>query len=90
MNHDSSKTNWKSFLNFEFIFDIRASTYFNIYDSWNTQPQNVVCILSAVNITWDIKNFVQISILLNKTKIVEIWTKILYISGFIESDRPAM
>ena len=30
---------------------------------------------SAFNIYWDIKSLVQISILLNKSKIVEIWTK---------------
>jgi len=34
--------------------------------------QNVVCISCAVNISGDIKNFAQISILLNKTKVVEI------------------
>ena len=34
--------------------------------------QNVVCLFCARLITGDIENFVQISILLNKTKIVEI------------------
>ena len=34
--------------------------------------QNVVCLYCAVNITEDIKNLVQISVLLNKTKMVEI------------------
>ena len=37
--------------------------------------QKVVCVFCAFNITGDIKSLVQISILLNKSKLVEIWTK---------------
>ena len=33
--HDSSKTNWKSSFNFEFIRDIQSSTFFQMYDCWN-------------------------------------------------------
>ena len=55
-------------------------TYFNMYDFKqlpHNSPifQNGVCLFCAFNITGDIKNFVQLSILLNKSKIVEIWTK---------------
>ena len=32
--HDSSKTAWKLYLNFEFICDIQSSTYFHLYQSW--------------------------------------------------------
>ena len=61
---------------------IYLSTFFNIYDFWNKNLKTLLvlafskCLFCAVNITGDVKNFVQISIFLNKTKIVEIWTKI--------------
>ena len=48
--------------------------------------QKVVCVFCAFNITGDIKSLVQISILLNKSKIVEIWTK-FFISRAVLSFR---
>ena len=54
--------------------------------SYSWHFKNVVCLFCAVNITKDIKNFVQISTLLNKTETVEIWTKF---SGNIESRKNA-
>ena len=52
----------------------------------------MVHLFGAVNITCDIDNFVQISILLNKTKIVKIsflHIQILHIFGTIESTEKA-
>ena len=52
-----------------------------MYDSWNNNPKILLvlkfffCVVKLVNITGDIKNFVQIYFFLNKTKIVEILTK---------------
>ena len=74
--HDSSKTNyWKSSLNFEYIYVIQSSIFFHIiletittkfFESWYFQ--NVVCLFCVVNITGDMKNFVQSSTLSNRTK----------------------
>ena len=53
---------------------ILKTTTTKFSSSWDFQ--NVVCLFCTVNITGDIKNFVQIAILLNKTKMVDIWMKI--------------
>ena len=96
--HDSSKTTWMSFLNYELICDIcsRQPT-FTCMISWNNKHKillflvfkNVVCLFCAVNITGDIKNFVQTLNLLNETKIIEIWTKFLYLQYIIEKHKKA-
>ena len=70
-NHDSSNTNWKSFLKFKLICDIQSSTYFHMFISWNNNSQILLSLaftFCAVNITEDIKRLVQISILLIKPK----------------------
>ena len=63
-----------------------------MYDSWYNNHKILLvltfsnrfffCLFCAFNITGDTKKFVQISLLLNKTKIVEIWTK-FFISPMI-------
>ena len=80
--HDSSKTIWKLALFFEFIWGIPLITSFHTYDSWNNIYKFLLVLwfskcglpfLCSQYYTGDIKNLVWISILLNKTKIVEIW-----------------
>ena len=62
-----------------------------MYDSWYNNHKILLvlafskrffCLFCIFNITGDTKKFVQISLLLNKTKIVEIWTK-FFISPII-------
>ena len=40
LKHQSSKTSWKSSLNFLFICDNHSSTYFHMFDSWTNNQQN--------------------------------------------------
>ena len=56
-------------MNFWFICDVQLSTYFHMYNSWN-KNHNILLVLALP------KEFVYISILLNKSKIVRIWMKI--------------
>ena len=37
MKHNTSKTNWKSSFNFEFICDIQFSTFFHIPETITTK-----------------------------------------------------
>ena len=80
-------------LNFFLTFSCQHTSTCMIFKTTNTKFsssgdfQNVVCLFCTVNITGNIKNFVQIAILLNKTKMVDIWIKKLYISGNIQSTK---
>ena len=96
--HDSSKTTWMSFLNFELFCNIyRSQPTFTcmILETINTKSsyfwtfQNVVCLFCAVNFSGDIKSFVQILNLLNETKIVEIWTKFFISPVILKSIKKA-
>ena len=83
MKHDSSKTIWKSFLIYWFIGDIQSPTFLHMYDFWNNKHEpspgpEISKMWSAVlYITGYIENFVQILILINRTKIVWIWTNLI-------------
>ena len=82
---------------FEYIFDIQSSTSFDLYDSWNNY--HIIIVAPRISRMWsaffcfqfyqNIRNKVQISILLNKTKIVEIRLKFFLLSGNIESTKKA-
>ena len=61
---------------FGFICDIQLSTYFIMHDSWNNN-HIILLLLSfpACGLPFLCRHFVQISILINHTKIIEIFTK---------------
>ena len=67
---------WTKFLIYPVIFTVqkRQTTFWKSQDEENF----VVFVYLFINFK-NIKSFVQISILLNKTKIVEIWTKSSYL-----------
>ena len=77
------------------VFDLwislrsQSSTFVHVYASWNKNHKiifKVVGLFCSVNVTGDIENFFQIYILINKTKIVEIGTKLI-INFNIESKK---
>ena len=67
-----------------------------MYDSWNNYhiillalafPKSGLRFFCAFNITGDIKSLVQISILLNKSKIVEIWKKFFISRAILKAQK---